>query len=121
MQMLMRFYDPNLFVPELLKPDRAPEKYLLHGNVAGCVKVNDGYDLRRSVDLHSWRDIIGYVGQEPVLFDMSAWDNLIYGLPGDKQDSVTVEEVAEAARMAKCDFLGPVTAPPEPTPEQIAL
>lgn len=45
MQLLMRFYDPD----------------------EGSVTI-DGHDLR-DIDLGSLRQVIGYVGQEPVLFD----------------------------------------------------
>ncbi|CAD7966018.1 unnamed protein product [Amoebophrya sp. A25] len=118
MQLLMRFYDPNLFLRENYKRNRDPVKYLLHGPHAGRLVLNDRHDLR-SADLRSWRNIIGYVGQEPVLFDMSAWDNLVYGLTADEQQSITVEQVAEAARMANVDFLGPPTAPPSFVPSDV--
>eukprot|EP00391_Amoebophrya_sp_Ameob2_P013158 CAMPEP_0178986568 /NCGR_PEP_ID=MMETSP0795-20121207/2772_1 /TAXON_ID=88552 /ORGANISM="Amoebophrya sp., Strain Ameob2" /LENGTH=2579 /DNA_ID=CAMNT_0020677635 /DNA_START=27 /DNA_END=7765 /DNA_ORIENTATION=- len=78
------------------------------------------HDLRAAVDLRSWRSLIGYVGQEPVLFDMSAWDNVVYGLSPRDQAKVTVAQVEEVAAQAMVDFLGPVTKRPDPPPPEKA-
>ncbi|CAD7926636.1 unnamed protein product [Amoebophrya sp. A120] len=113
MQLLLRFYDPNQFVSGLYRKDRNVQKYLLHGSFAGRVVLNkDELDLRTAVDLKSWRSIIGYVGQEPVLFDMSAWDNIVYSLEAEEQAKVTVDQVKEVAKQAMVDFLGEVAPPP---------
>jgi len=61
----------------------------------GAVKV-DGKDVR-SVQLKSLRRDMALVGQEPVLFDMTIRENLLYG--SDRED-VTQEELEEAAKMA---------------------
>lgn len=55
--MIERFYDP----------------------MSGTVTI-DGKDLK-GFNLKQLRQKIGYVGQEPVLFNMSIKDNILYGNP----------------------------------------
>jgi ATP-binding cassette subfamily B (MDR/TAP) protein 1 len=62
--MIERFYDP----------------------MEGQVMV-DGRDLK-SVNLRDWRQKIGYVGQEPVLFNCSIKENLLYGKPHATDEEV---------------------------------
>lgn len=60
----------------------------------------DGHDLR-DLNLRSFRESIGYVGQEPVLFNMSIKENILYGKP-----NATDEEVIEALKAANAwDFI----------------
>ena len=40
----------------------------------------DGKDLK-SINLRNYRQQIGYVGQEPVLFNMTIKENLLMGKP----------------------------------------
>jgi ATP-binding cassette subfamily B (MDR/TAP) protein 1 len=54
MQLIMRFYDPD----------------------QGSIFI-DGHDLR-TIDLVWLREAIGYVGQEPVLFDTTIRENLLF-------------------------------------------
>lgn len=54
MQLIMRFYDPD----------------------QGYITV-DGHNLK-DIDLGWLRGVIGYVGQEPVLFDTTIRENLLY-------------------------------------------
>ena len=54
-QLMMRFYDPD----------------------EGRITL-DGIDLK-DLDLYWLRTVIGYVGQEPVLFAMTLKDNLLFG------------------------------------------
>eukprot|EP00405_Crypthecodinium_cohnii_P047036 CAMPEP_0206588098 /NCGR_PEP_ID=MMETSP0325_2-20121206/38058_1 /ASSEMBLY_ACC=CAM_ASM_000347 /TAXON_ID=2866 /ORGANISM="Crypthecodinium cohnii, Strain Seligo" /LENGTH=1279 /DNA_ID=CAMNT_0054096267 /DNA_START=144 /DNA_END=3983 /DNA_ORIENTATION=+ len=75
-QLLQRFYDPS----------------------AGQILVG-GVDLN-SMDVSWWRQQIGFVGQEPILFDQSLEDNVKYGKPG-----ATHEEVLAAAKMANMDYV----------------
>ena len=56
-QLIERFYDPDF------------------GDV-----VIDGRNLRQ-LNLKSLRQCIGYVGQEPVLFNMTIKENILYGNP----------------------------------------
>jgi ATP-binding cassette subfamily B protein len=70
MKLLARFYDPD----------------------SGGVYV-DGHDLR-SLDLHAFRQQLGYVPQEAFLFTGSVRDNIAYGRP-DAEDAA-VEAAARA-------------------------
>ncbi|KAJ1984334.1 hypothetical protein H4R34_000709 [Dimargaris verticillata] len=60
---------------------------------AGCVSV-DQTDVREW-ELENLRSHMAIVGQEPVLFDMSIRDNIVYGKP-----DATMDEVEAAARSA---------------------
>ncbi|CAJ0936179.1 unnamed protein product, partial [Mesorhabditis belari] len=71
--LLERFYDPSI----------------------GSLEV-DGEDIRQLNLLHL-RKHIALVSQEPILFDSSIKENIVYGLP---EGSVTDSEVVEAARKA---------------------
>jgi len=75
-QLLQRFYDP-----------------------AGGAVLVGGVDLR-SFDVNWWRQQVGFVSQEPVLFNMSLEDNIKYGKP-----DATPEEVTAAARKANMDYV----------------
>ena len=70
-QLLERFYDP----------------------AAGQVLV-DGKDVK-SLDLIWWREQVGLVQQEPILFACSIAENIRYG-----KDGVTQEQIEEAAKLA---------------------
>ena len=69
--LLLRFYDPH----------------------EGAVEI-DGVDLRR-IDAASFREQVGVVAQEPVLFSGTIRENVLYGRP-DASD----EEVVDALRAA---------------------
>ncbi|KAF9954849.1 Multidrug resistance protein 1 [Mortierella alpina] len=62
----------------------------------GGKAVVDGHDIR-DLQLHNIRNHMALVGQEPVLFDMSIKDNILYGLPNSEG---TMEQVEEAAKIA---------------------
>ncbi|KAF9544437.1 Multidrug resistance protein 1 [Mortierella hygrophila] len=55
------------------------------------------YNLK-DLQLHNFRNHMALVGQEPVLFDISIKDNILYGLPDNIEG--TMEQVEEAARLA---------------------
>eukprot|EP00928_Gymnodinium_smaydae_P031027 TRINITY_DN22912_c0_g1_i1.p1 TRINITY_DN22912_c0_g1~~TRINITY_DN22912_c0_g1_i1.p1 ORF type:complete len:1253 (-),score=215.99 TRINITY_DN22912_c0_g1_i1:128-3886(-) len=76
MSLLERFYDPS----------------------AGAIFLN-GEDMRQ-VSPASLRSLIGYVGQEPVLFASSVRKNILYGCP-----TATEADVKEAAELAQLSFL----------------
>jgi len=55
----------------------------------------------KDLNVKWYRDQIGYVGQEPVLFDATIAENISYGTPG-----ATMEEIMEAAKQANAyDFI----------------
>lgn len=70
-QLLERFYDTTNGVVEL-----------------------DGVDLRK-INLRSMRQLIGYVGQEPVLFNATIKENMLFAKP-----DATDEEIVSALKAA---------------------
>merc|ERR1712174_86311 len=59
-----------------------------------------GEDIK-DLNVKWYRDQIGYVGQEPTLFDATIAQNIAYGAPG-----ATREEIIEAAKQANAfDFI----------------
>ncbi|XP_044202508.1 ATP-binding cassette sub-family B member 10, mitochondrial [Thunnus albacares] len=74
----------------------------LYDSDAGVITI-DGHDIR---DLNPYwlRRHIGTVSQEPVLFSCSIRDNIAYGAVD--QDTVTIEDIYRAARVANAyDFI----------------
>ncbi|CAF1308683.1 unnamed protein product [Rotaria sordida] len=71
--LLQRFYDP------------------LNGKV-----LLDGHDIKY-LNLRWLRSLMGFVQQEPVLFNLSIYDNIAYG---DNSRQITQDEIETAARMA---------------------
>lgn len=60
----------------------------------------DGTDIRH-IQLHSLRETISLVLQEPFLFPMSIADNIVFGNP-----AASMEEIVEAAKLAQAhDFI----------------
>jgi ABC-type multidrug transport system fused ATPase/permease subunit len=56
----------------------------------------DNHDVS-SFNLQWWRSKIGFVSQEPILFDTSIRENIAYG---DTSRHVTMDEICEAAKNA---------------------
>jgi subfamily B ATP-binding cassette protein MsbA len=54
----------------------------------------DGQDIR-SLKTHSLRELIGFVSQEPILFNDSVFNNIAFGMPDAK-----MEDVIAAAKVA---------------------
>ncbi|KAK6909635.1 hypothetical protein I203_103656 [Kwoniella mangroviensis CBS 8507] len=75
-QLISRFYDPE------------------EGKI-----TFDGTDIREFAP-ESWRERIGVVFQDPILFAGTVHENIAYGSP-----DATREDVEEAARAANCDFI----------------
>ncbi|XP_053570108.1 ATP-binding cassette sub-family B member 5 [Bombina bombina] len=76
-QLLQRLYDPN------------------EGKI-----IVDGHDIR-SLNVRHYREFIGVVSQEPVLFGTTIKNNIKYG-----QDNVTDEEIVKASKKANAyDFI----------------
>ncbi len=116
MQLLMRFYDPNTCIPEMYKRvtedmltnvelQHEPEsnrcmRYLTFENsgrvlIQATVPYGDPHlpptlPLRVGIDLKCWRNVIGYVGQEPILFNKSAKENILWGLSIEERAKVSV-------------------------------
>lgn len=66
---------------------------------AGSITI-DGTDIRE-FSLRSLRSLIGYVNQEPILFNDTIYNNIAFGVEG-----VTPAQVEEAARIANAhDFI----------------
>jgi subfamily B ATP-binding cassette protein MsbA len=66
---------------------------------SGAVAV-DGHDIR-SLRLNSLRGLLSVVSQEPVLFNDTVYNNIVFGWP-----NATKEQVIEAARIANAlDFI----------------
>ena len=61
--------------------------------VSGSVKL-DGVDLK-DLNVKHLRSLVGYVGQEPLIFATSIAENIRYGMP-----NATQEKVEEAAKIA---------------------
>ncbi|KIJ15572.1 hypothetical protein PAXINDRAFT_133652 [Paxillus involutus ATCC 200175] len=59
----------------------------------------DGQDIRE-FNPSSWRNIIGIVPQDPVLFTGTIASNIAYG-----NSNVTREQIEDAARQANCEFV----------------
>ncbi|KAF9899271.1 Multidrug resistance protein 1 [Linnemannia zychae] len=65
-------------------------------DVDGGQVLVDNYNIK-DLQLHNIREHMALVGQEPVLFDMSIKDNILYGLPDSEG---TIEQVEEAAKLS---------------------
>ncbi|KAL0579611.1 ATP-binding cassette permease mdl1 [Marasmius crinis-equi] len=59
----------------------------------------DGQDIRE-FSVKSWRDVIGIVPQDPILFIGTIASNIAYGNP-----NATREQIEKAAREANCEFV----------------
>ncbi|MCG6567249.1 ABC transporter ATP-binding protein [Tessaracoccus sp. ZS01] len=68
-------------------------------DVTGGQILLDGVDLR-DLDLRQLRSLIGTAFEDPILFSMSARENLTLGRP-----DATEEEIAEAVRVARAEFV----------------
>ncbi len=62
--------------------------------------ANAAFPDIKTLTPESWRDRIGVVFQDPILFAGTVHDNIAYGSP-----NVTRDDVEEAARAANCDFI----------------
>ncbi|KAI8820141.1 P-loop containing nucleoside triphosphate hydrolase protein [Fimicolochytrium jonesii] len=72
-------------------------------DVIGGQATLEKYDIR-NLQLHNARKHMALVGQEPVLFDMSVKDNILYGVPDGEKGSM--EEVEAAAKLSNIhDFV----------------
>ncbi|USN56257.1 MAG: ABC transporter ATP-binding protein [Candidatus Peribacteria bacterium] len=71
--------------------------------------IIDGQDLAE-VSLKSYYQHIGYLTQEPSVFDGTIWENLTYAIGDtvdemDQVDQAVMERVKQAVSDAQCDFV----------------
>ena len=64
----------------------------------------DGQDLSR-VALKTYYRYVGYLTQEPMVFDGTIKNNLLYSLPDKVASIVTDQQLYEALKNAECDFI----------------
>ncbi len=66
---------------------------------SGVIKV-DGQDLH-DIALKTYYPHIGYLTQEPSIFDGTIYENLAYA----SRDTVDTQKIEKVLRLAKCDFI----------------
>ncbi|CAJ1336106.1 unnamed protein product [Effrenium voratum] len=79
MSLIQRFYDPQ----------------------EGSVYVGEARKPLAELNIRWWRQQIGFVGQEPVLFNTSVRNNVLYGVEGD----VDEEYIKKCEKMCNLKFL----------------
>jgi ABC-type multidrug transport system fused ATPase/permease subunit len=68
---------------------------------SGTVSV-DGQNLAE-VNLASYYRHVGYLSQEPAVFDGTIYENLAYGLPGE--EGISSDDITMALDRAQCEFV----------------
>jgi len=81
MAMIQRFYDP----------------------VSGSVLIGQSGKPLSSLNIRWWRKQVGFVGQEPILFDASVLDNVLYGL--EEGETASPEHLENCKKMANLNFI----------------
>lgn len=81
MAMLQRFYDPG----------------------SGAVLVGQSRKPLHELNIRWWRKQVGFVGQEPVLFDASVLENVMYGL--EKGETASPEHLEKCKTMTNLSFI----------------
>jgi ABC-type multidrug transport system fused ATPase/permease subunit len=64
----------------------------------------DGQDLAE-VSLKSYYKYIGYLTQEPMVFDGSVRENLLYAVSEEDLPKITEDKIREVLELAQCDFI----------------
>ena len=99
MQLLQRFYDPISYDENADAKSADVETGAERAGKNGEVKID--YKDMKEQDIRWLRNNMGYVGQEPVLFNDTIYNNISFGKPG-----CTRAEVEEAAKHANAyDFI----------------
>jgi len=83
MSLILRFYDPS----------------------SGEVLIGSAQTPLSSVDIRWWRKQVGFVGQEPLLFDTTALENVLYGLDREAGETISEKRLEKCKRMANLAFL----------------
>ena len=65
-------------------------------------------DLKNVDQLCEYRSRIGYVGQEPVLFNLSCLENVMHGLAEGKRKTLSNFDIQNVADMCNIDFVKPL-------------
>jgi len=81
MCMLQRFYDPQ----------------------GGSILVGSSRTPLNEINIRWWRKQVGFVGQEPILFEGTVLNNVKYGL--DDDEAISQEKLEECKRMAHLSFI----------------
>jgi len=58
-----------------------------------------------SVDIRWWRKQVGFVGQEPILFNTTVKANVLYGLDTEAGENISEGRLAECKKMAHLEFI----------------
>eukprot|EP00928_Gymnodinium_smaydae_P080986 TRINITY_DN64573_c0_g1_i2.p1 TRINITY_DN64573_c0_g1~~TRINITY_DN64573_c0_g1_i2.p1 ORF type:complete len:1276 (+),score=263.78 TRINITY_DN64573_c0_g1_i2:301-3828(+) len=87
MSLLQRFYDPS----------------------GGQILIGYPEMALSDVDIRWWRKNVGFVGQEPILFDTTVKANVLYGLDEAAGETISDERLEECKVMAHLDFLDNAT------------
>jgi ABC-type multidrug transport system fused ATPase/permease subunit len=64
----------------------------------------DGQDMSR-IALKTYYPYIGYLTQEPMIFDGTIKNNLLYSLPDKTASTITDQQLHEVLKNAECDFI----------------
>jgi ABC-type multidrug transport system fused ATPase/permease subunit len=64
----------------------------------------DGQDLK-NVSLNTYYKNIGYLTQEPMVFDASVRENLLYSVASKDLHKITDEKLFEVLKYAECEFI----------------
>lgn len=83
MAMLQRFYDPQ----------------------NGAIFVGSSRTQLSDINIRWWRKQVGFVGQEPILFDGTVLYNVKYGLEANEMQQISAERLAECKRMSNLNFI----------------
>mmetsp|Transcript_30535 Transcript_30535/g.54595 ORF Transcript_30535/g.54595 Transcript_30535/m.54595 type:complete len:1272 (-) Transcript_30535:403-4218(-) len=81
MALIQRFYDP----------------------MQGTVLIGHQKKPLNELNIRFWRRQVGFVGQEPVLFNTTVRENIMYGL--DDGETISTERLEECQQMANLGFL----------------
>lgn len=94
--LLLRFYDPIMGKITCDGKGELLFRNVIAPRLNGHVCIED----IREFSTTSWRQIIGFVPQDPVLFTGTIASNIAFGNP-----DATREEIENAAREANCEFV----------------